>query len=80
MASEPITRPLPLHRAQRGNPVAVFSFCIVGFCLLPARMCLCYASMSPYLSQVQPSVGVCSHALLLARNILRQCLTLPALI
>lgn len=38
MASEPITRPLPLHRAQRGNPVAVLSFCIVGFCLLPGRM------------------------------------------
>jgi hypothetical protein len=80
MAGEPIARPLSLHRAQRGNPVAAFSFCIVGLCLLPGRMCLCDASMSPLLSQVQPSGGVCSNALLLARTILRQCLTLPVLI
>ncbi|TFB04698.1 hypothetical protein CCMA1212_003013 [Trichoderma ghanense] len=78
--AKPITRPLLLHRAQRGDPVAVFSFRTVGFCLLPGPMILCYASTSPYLSEVQPSVGVCSHALLLAKNILRRCLTRPALI
>lgn len=58
VATEPIIRWQLLHCAQKGNAVAVFSFCNVGFCLLLGRgepvLHAVLHAVSPHLSQVQP--------------------------